>query len=149
MLVWLLIQIQGERGIFAHHFDGDFLNGSWAWSSVAGVARPRARSSFEATREVESNGGCSEAPHALWCRGGDCEAVCEWLGSGIVHSVGLSVFVAAASRRRVLHGGDPLGAVVSASFRSLSMFGHAEVFDEYKSVECGWVQSYCRLCCRL
>ena len=88
-------------------------------------------------------------PRALWCRGGDSEAVYEWLRSIMFHSVGLSVFVAAASRRRVLHGGDPLGAVVSASFRSLPTLGHAEVFDDYKRVECGWVQSYCRLCCRL
>ena len=61
-----MIEIQGERGIFAHHFDGDFLNGSWAWSSVAGVARPRARCSFEATRE-ESNGGCGEAVSKAVC----------------------------------------------------------------------------------
>ena len=89
-----------------------------------------------------------QGPRALCCRGADCESVCEWLGSGIVHSVGWSVFIAAALRQRVLYGGDPFGAVVSASFRSLPTLGHAEVFDDYKRVECGWVQSYCRLCCR-
>ena len=32
-------------------------------------------------------------PRVLWCHGGDCEAVCEWPGSDVVHSVGRCVLL--------------------------------------------------------
>ena len=53
-----------ETGQNFHHLDGDIINGSVTWSTVADVARPPACGVFcEATRaRRRSNGGCGEAP---------------------------------------------------------------------------------------
>ena len=47
--------------------------------------------------------------------------------------------VAAASRRWVLHGGGLLGVVLSASLDFYYSVVTLEVFDDYRSVGCGWV----------
>ena len=40
-------------------------------------------------------------------------------------------------------GGDPLGVVVSTSFILYRRWVTPRFFDDYKSVECGWVLRYC------
>ena len=83
-----------ERGIFALHLDGDLRNRTGVWSTVAGVARPP--SGVFSSRRLERGGvqwRMRRAPRALCCHGGDCEAACEWLGSGVFHPVGWSVLL--------------------------------------------------------
>ena len=83
-----------ERGIFALHLDGDLRNRTGVWSTVAGVARPP--SGVFSSRRLERGGvqwRMRRAPRALCCHGGDCEAACEWFGSGVFHPVGWSVLL--------------------------------------------------------
>jgi hypothetical protein len=86
--VWLFARDLRERGIFALHLDGDIRNGSRAWSTVAGVARPLCTVFSSRRRE---KGGVQRRMRrglrSLCCRGGDCEAACEWPGSGVFHPV--------------------------------------------------------------
>ena len=45
-----------------HHPDGDLINGSVTWSTVADMARPRVRCLLRGDEsEVEFNGRCDEA----------------------------------------------------------------------------------------
>ena len=56
---------------FALHSDGDNRDGSMTWSTMADVVRPpRALFLQDDESEVESNGGCGEAPHIVlsWWR---------------------------------------------------------------------------------
>jgi hypothetical protein len=104
-----------KRSNIAHHFDGDIRNISVTWRNVASVAWPPHVVYLRGYKsEVESNGGCGEAPARLCLRGGDCEAAYERSGSDSFTQI--ECIVASALQRRVLQRGGFLGAVHSVLY---------------------------------
>jgi hypothetical protein len=85
----------------------------WAWRG------PRARCFLRGVeREVEFNGGCGEAPARCVVAVATVRQVVRGPNPVFFPLHRVDCDVAAVSRRRVLHGGGLLGAVVSASFDS-------------------------------
>ena len=65
-MTWLFGGDLEIRGNTIHHPDGDLRNGSATWSTMADVARPpRAVFLLGGETEMESSGGCGEAPARL------------------------------------------------------------------------------------
>jgi hypothetical protein len=102
---WLFARDLMERGIFALHLNGDIRNGS------NGVFLEAVRERWNPTADTTS------PPRVVlsWWRLRGCLRVVR-IRCFSPHRVDYDV--AAASQRRVLHGGGLLGAVTSASFDS-------------------------------
>ena len=103
----------GRHGDIIHHSDGNTRDRSVTWSAVADVARPPL-AVFRRGNESGVQRRTWRGPRALWSGPDLVISLCQVVDG-----------VAAALRRRVLHGGSLLGAVQSASSGSLSAWGHA------------------------
>ena len=105
-----------ERGIFAHHSDGNLWDGSGAGSTVAGVARPpRVVFSSRWHERWSPTADAARPPRIVVSR----RRLRGSLRVARIRCCSLHrevCVVATASQRRVLHDGGLLGVVVSASF---------------------------------
>ena len=119
-----------------HHPDGDLINGSVTWSTVADMARPRVRCLLRGDEsEVESNGGCDEAPvHCVFAVVTARQPACS--PDSVFSPCQMVCDVAAAQRRRVLHSGGLLGAVWSVSLVSPSARGYALLATSWDGKGC-------------
>nr|TKW36290.1 hypothetical protein SEVIR_2G431100v2 [Setaria viridis] len=110
-LAWLIDGDLVERGNIAHHSDSDKRNESVTWSTMASVARsPHVVFLRGDETEVESNGGCGEAPASCLIAVATARQPARGPDS-VVSLCQVERDVAAALQQRVPHGGGLLGVV--------------------------------------